>query len=119
MGLFSKQDKPAKPAPPRLTDPAMLRRKGVLARARIVELESKPSVGGSTADPAYQCQFTLEVQMDGEAPFEARVQQRMVRSTLGLLGGEDVIAAVWVDPKDRSKVAVDVAAGPIERAGAG
>jgi hypothetical protein len=118
VGLFSKKDKehgtPA--ARVRLTDPAMLRRKGVLARGRILDIESKPSTGGSTADPAYQCVLSLEVLVGDEAPFEVRVQQRLARSALGLLAGDGVVAPVWVDLNDRSKVAVDVAAGAIDHA---
>jgi hypothetical protein len=121
MGLFGKKDKDGESGGGRmrLTDPAMLRRKGVLGRARILSLESKPSVGGSIADPAYQCTFKLQVELDGEAPFEANVQQRMVRSALASLTGDGVIAPAWVDPKDRSKVAIDIAAGPIENSPSG
>lgn len=119
MPLFGKGDKPdasgADLGRARLTDPAMLRRKGVPARARILAIESRPSTGGSVSDPAYQCTLSLEVRLPGEAPFEVKVQQRLVRSILGLLAGDDVVAAAWVDPKDHSRVAVDVAAGPIER----
>jgi hypothetical protein len=118
VGLFSKKDKATTGdgTRARLTDPAMLRRKGILARARILAIESKPSVGGSMADPAYHCILRLEVQLEGETPYEANVQQRIVRSSLGLLTGDDVVAPVWVDPKDRSRVAVDVAAGPVGHA---
>jgi hypothetical protein len=94
----------------------MLRRKGTLGRARIVEIESKPSVGGSMADPAYHCTLTLEVMPDAGASYPAKVQQRFVRSILGQLTGDDVIAPAWIDPKNPSKVAVDVAAGPITSA---
>lgn len=118
VSLFGKQDRAddagADLGRLRLTDPAMLRRKGVLARARILAIESKPSTGGSVADPAYQCTLTLEVRLPDQAPFEVKVQQRLVRSILGLLAGDAVVAAAWVDPKDHSRVAVDVAAGPIE-----
>ena len=117
MGLFGKKDKDKgnTSGRARLTDPAMLRPKGVLARGRIIDIESKPSVGGSMADPAYQCTLRLEVRIAEEEPYEANVQQRLVRSALGLLSGDQVVAPVWVDPKDRSRVAVDVAAGPIEK----
>jgi hypothetical protein len=117
VGLFRKKDDAdsAASARPRLTDPAALRRKGIQGRARILELESKASVGGSMADPAYHCTIRLEVQPpEGEA-YEAAVQQRLVRSALGQITGEDVVAPVWIDPKDRMRVALDIAAGPIER----
>lgn len=44
-----------------------------------------------------------------------RVQQRISRSTLAHLTGEGVVAPAWVDPGDRSKVAIDVTVGEIER----
>jgi hypothetical protein len=118
MGLFGKKDKTDTSAGgrARLTDPAMLRSKGILARAQILEIESKPSVGGTMADPAYHCTLKLEVRLPDEAPYEAHVQQRLPRSILGLLAGDRVVAAAWVDPKDHSRVAVDAAAGPIETA---
>jgi hypothetical protein len=113
MGLFGKKTAGDKEPRAHLTDPAMLRRKGTLGRARILELESKPSVGGSMADPAYHCTLTLEVLPEEGEPYRAKVQQRMVRSILGQLTGDDVVAPAWIDPKDPGKVAVDVAAGPI------
>jgi hypothetical protein len=115
MGLFGNKKTGVDEVRVHLTDPGMLRRKGTLGRARILELESKPSVGGSMADPAYHCTLTLEVLPEGGDPYRAKVQQRMVRSILGQLAGEDVVAPAWIDPKDPGKVAVDVAAGPVTR----
>jgi hypothetical protein len=113
MGLFGKKKSDDQGPRVHLTDPAMLRRKGTLGRARIIAIESKPSVGGTIADPAYHCTLALEVLPDGGDPYPAKVQQRMTRSILGQLTGDDVVAAAWIDPKDPGKVAVDVAAGPV------
>jgi hypothetical protein len=113
MGLFGKGKADGAAPRARLTDPAALRRKGTLGKARVLEIESKPSVGGSMADPAYHCTLSLEVLPEGGEPYRVSVQQRMVRSTLGQLTGDEVVAPAWIDQKDPSKVAIDVAAGPI------
>jgi hypothetical protein len=115
MGFFGNKKTGGDEPRVHLTDPAMLRRKGTLGRARILEIESKPSVGGSMADPAYHCALTLEVLPDGGEPYRAKVQPRMVRSILGQLTGDDVVAPAWIDPRNPGKVAVDIAAAPITK----
>jgi hypothetical protein len=118
MGLFGR--KAAREPRPRLTDPAMLRSKGVLGKARVLEIESKASVGGTMADPAYHCTLTLEVLPVDAKPYPLKVQQRMARSALAQLTGDDVVAPAWIDPVNPAKVAIDIAAGPVESAtGAG
>ena len=118
MGLFGRNDKDDKAGAgrARLTAPEVLRRKGVAAHALIVELESRPGPGGTMADPAYHCSFTLEVRLDGEPPYRTRIQQRMARSGVEQLTGDGVVAPVWVDRKDHSRVAIDLLAGPVQRA---
>jgi hypothetical protein len=116
MGLFGKsKDDTSGNDRARLVDPAMLRRKGVLGRARILSIDSKPSTGGSVADPASDCFITVEASAEGRAAYTVTVRQRLVRSSLALLAGDGVIAPAWLDPKDPSRVAIDVAAGEIER----
>ena len=118
MALFDKKKKQdtAERKRVKLTDPAILRKEGVLARARILEIESKPSAGGSIVDPAYDCTLRLEVLVDYDEPYVVKVQQRLSRSILGLITGDYIVAPVWIDPKDLSRVAVDVTAGQIEHA---
>jgi hypothetical protein len=117
VGLFGgKKDEAASNDRARLVDPAMLRRKGVRGRARILNIESKPSTGGSVADPAYDCFITIEASADGIAPYSVTVRQRLLRSALAILAGDGVVAPAWLDPKDPSRVAIDIAAGEIERA---
>jgi hypothetical protein len=69
----------------------------------------------TTADPASDCFISLEASADGIAPYTVTVRQRLVRSSLALLAGENVVAPAWLDPKEPAKVAVDVAAGEIQR----
>jgi hypothetical protein len=114
MGLFKKKQSDRREPRVHLTDPAMLRRRGTLTRARILDIHGKPSVGGSMADPGYHCVLTLEVLPEGGDPYRAKVQQRMTRSILAQLTGDDVRVMAWVDPRDPARVAVDVAAGPVE-----
>jgi hypothetical protein len=64
MALFGKkgaQDAPD-PTKVRMSDPEIVRRKGVLARGRVLEIESRPTFGG-TEDPASMCVLHLEVTM--------------------------------------------------------
>jgi hypothetical protein len=118
MGLFGGKSEPKDGGnePARLVDPAMLRRKGVQGHAHIISIESKPSTGGSTADPAYDCFIKLEASAEGIAPYVVTVRQRLVRSALAALTGDDVVAPAWLDPREPAKVAVDIAAGEITRA---
>ncbi|MGD0272405.1 MAG: GNAT family N-acetyltransferase [Gaiellaceae bacterium] len=118
VALFGKKNKQstADSDKVKLTDPAILRSTGVLVRARILEIESKSIVGENVVDPAYDCTLRLEVLIDYDAPYVVKVQQRLSRSILGLLSGDYIVAPAWVDPKDLSLVAVDVAAGQIEHA---
>ena len=118
MSRFGKKDKQntANSDSVMLTDPAVLRRNGVLVRARILEIESMPIVGENVADQLYDCTLKLEVHIDFDTRYEANVRQRLSRSALGLLGWDYVAAPAWVYPTDRLQVAVDVGAGQIEHA---
>jgi hypothetical protein len=118
VALFGKKNKQesAERKRVKLTDAAVLRRTGVLVRARILEIESKSIVGESIADPDYDCTLRLEVLIDYDEPYVVKVKQRLSMSILGLLSGDYIVAPAWVDPKDLSQVAVDVTAGQIEHA---
>ena len=117
MSLFGKKDKQnTADSGVRLTDPAALRPGGVLVRARILEIESRPIVGENVVDPVYDCTLKLEVHIDYDALYEVKVRQRLSRSALGMISGDYIVAPAWVDPTDRLQVAVDVGAGQIEHA---
>jgi hypothetical protein len=68
---------------------------------------SPDGVGGSTADPNYMCTITLEVALPDESRYEAKCLQRLPRTALALISGEQVVVPVLVDPADPSRVAVD------------
>ena len=118
MSLFGKKGKQSTAGSDsvRLTDPAALRSGGVLVRARILEIESEPSVGGSDVDQVYECTLKLEVHIDYDELYQVKVRQRLSKSALGMISGDFIVAPVWVDPMDRLHVAVDVGAGQIEHA---
>ncbi len=121
MSRFGKKDKQNTPDGDsvRLTDPAALRGKGVLVRARVLEIESTPIVGENVFDPLYDCTLSLEVHIDYDELYQVKVRQRLTKSALGMISGDFIVAPVWVDPMDRLHVAVDVGAGQIEHSPAG
>jgi hypothetical protein len=56
-----------------------------------------------------KCTFTLQVYLEGEAPYQATCVQRVQEVYLPQLVPGQAVVAVRVDPTDRSKVAIDFA----------
>jgi hypothetical protein len=110
MGLFGKKQDGTHDVEGQLMDPESLRHKGVLGQARVISLDSKPSLGGTMADPAYDCHITLEASAEGIAPYTVTIHQLLLRSCVLRLSGDGAIAPAWVDRKDSSRVAIDITA---------
>ena len=117
MRVFTKKDKQDQPGVQklRLTDAASMRGKGELARGRILAIESERTFG-EMAEPCCNSVLNLEVHADGQRSFAVTIRQRLTRTELEQLTGDNVIAPVWVHRKNPSTVAIDVTAGPIEHA---
>jgi hypothetical protein len=111
VGLFGKkQSGECDDAASRVMDPDTLRQRGVLGQAKVIHLDSKPTIGGTMADPAYDCCITLVASADGIAPYTVTIHQHLLRSGVARLSGADVVAPAWVDRKDSSRVAIDLTA---------
>ncbi len=83
---------------------------GVLARGEILSLaRSNTTVSIMNGLVERNCEFVLNVLMDGEQPFQASVKQRVQEIMLPQLSTPGVVVAVRVDPADRSRVAIDFA----------
>ncbi|MEP6479342.1 MAG: hypothetical protein ABJB03_08125 [Rhodoglobus sp.] len=86
---------------------------GTLGRAEILGLAlsgTTISIGNGLTERT--CTFTLNVMLDGQAPFQATVIQRVQEITIPQLQQAGVVVAVRVDPADHSKVAIDFATEP-------
>ncbi|WP_395638802.1 hypothetical protein [Pseudolysinimonas sp.] len=83
---------------------------GILGRADLLGID----VSGTTIQIGNglverKCDFTLQVYLEGEAPFPATCTQRVGEIYLPQLVPGQTVLAVRVDPGDRSKVAIDFA----------
>jgi hypothetical protein len=88
---------------------------GVLARGEVLGLTPSGTtltVGNGLVER--NCEFVLNVIMDGQQPFQATVSQRIQEVMLSQLSAPNVILAVRVDPADHSRVAIDFASQPPE-----
>jgi hypothetical protein len=88
---------------------------GLLARGEVVDMD----ISGTTVQVMNglverNVTFTLNVLMDGQAPFQATVSQRVQEVLLPQLQQPGVVLAVRVDATDHSKVAIDFASQPPE-----
>jgi hypothetical protein len=58
------------------------------------------------------CTFVVRVLMDGQAPYEVQITQRVQEVLLPQLQQPGVVLAVRVDPADHSRVAIDFSVQP-------
>ncbi len=88
---------------------------GVLARGEILSLaRSNTTVSIMNGLVERNCEFQLNVLIDGEQPFQASVKQRVQEIMLPQLSTPGVVVAVRVDPADHSRVAIDFSSQPPE-----
>lgn len=83
---------------------------GLLGRADLLGVD----ISGMTLQVANglverKCTLTLQVYLEGEAPYQATAVQRIQEIYLPQLVPGQTVLAVRVDPADRTKVAVDLA----------
>lgn len=81
---------------------------GVLGRGEVVGI----NVSGMTLQIGNglverKCTLSLNVMIDGKAPWQAQVTQRIQEIYIPQLSSGGAVVAVRVDPNDHSKVAVD------------
>jgi hypothetical protein len=83
---------------------------GVLARGEILSISiSNTTMSVMNAPVERACTFQLRVMMDGVAPFEAVVTQRVQEIMISQLQQPGLVLAVRVDPSNHSRVAIDFA----------
>ena len=88
---------------------------GVLARGEVLSMDlSGTTVQVMNGLVERTVTFTLNVLMDGQAPFQATCSQRVQEVLIPQLQQPGVVLAVRVDPADHSKVAIDFASQPPE-----
>ena len=88
---------------------------GVLARGEILSLaRSNTTVSIMNDLVERNCEFVLNVLIDGEQPYQASVKQRVQEIMLPQLSAPGVVVAVRVDPADHSRVAIDFSSQPPE-----
>lgn len=88
---------------------------GTLARADLLALTpSGTTVQVMNGLVERSCTFVLNVMMDGQAPFQATVNQRVQEVMIPQLQQPGVALAVRVDPADHSRVAIDFSQQPPE-----
>jgi len=88
---------------------------GVLGRGEILSLaRSNKTVSIMNGLVERNCEFVLNVLIDGEQPFQASVKQRVQEIMLPQLSAPGVVVAVRVDPADHSRVAIDFSSQPPE-----
>ena len=81
---------------------------GVLARGEVLSMDlSGTTVQVMNGLVERTVTFTLNVLMDGQAPFQATCSQRVQEVLIPQLQQPGVVLAVRVDPADHSKVAID------------
>lgn len=86
---------------------------GTLARGEIQAISiSNTTMSVMNAPVERSCTFQMRVMMDGVAPFEATVTQRVQEIMISQLQQPGVVLAVRVDPADHSRVAIDFASQP-------
>jgi hypothetical protein len=81
---------------------------GILGRGEVIGFEATGmtlQVGNSLVER--KCTITMNVMIDGQAPFQASVNQRVQEVYIPQLSGGGAVVAVRVDPNDHSKVAID------------
>ena len=88
---------------------------GVLARGEVLGMDlSGTTVQVMNGLVERSVTFTLNVLMDGQAPFQATCSQRVQEVLIPQLQQPGVVLAVRVDPADHTKVAIDFASQPPE-----
>ena len=88
---------------------------GVLARGEILSLAPSNTTVTIMNDLVERnCEFVLNVLIDGEQPYQTSVKQRVQEIMLPQLSAPGVVVAVRVDPADRSRVAIDFSSQPPE-----
>ncbi len=83
---------------------------GLLGRADLLDVDMSGmtlQVGNGLVER--KCTFSLQVYLEGEAPYAATCVQRIGEIYLPQLVPGQTVLAVRVDPADRSKVAIDFA----------
>ena len=88
---------------------------GLPARGELLGLElsgTTISIGNGLTERT--CTFTLNVMIDGQAPYQATVSQRVQEVSIPQLQQPGVILSVKVDPADHSHVAIDFSTPPPE-----
>lgn len=86
---------------------------GILARGEITSMSlSNTTLTVMNGPVERTCTFTLRVMMDGRAPFEATVNQRVQEIMIPQLQQPGTVLAVRVDPADPSRVAIDFSSQP-------
>jgi hypothetical protein len=86
---------------------------GQLGRGLILHVEmtgTTISAGGGLAERV--CVFTVEVRLDGAAPYAATVRQRFPEIQLAQISPGNTIVAVRVDPANPANVALDWSTPP-------
>jgi len=88
---------------------------GTLARGEILGIQlsgTTISIGNGLTERT--CTFTLNVMVDGKAPYQATVAQRVQEINIPQLQQPGVTVAVRVDPANPAHVAIDFATQPPE-----
>lgn len=106
MGLFKKFKEMAGSVPKDLLE------NGTLARGVIVEVRQTNVSTGPDHFQAPVMEMVVEVTLDNEAPYNAKVRQAIPITVVPQLVPGRTIVAVRVDPKDRNTVAIDFASEP-------
>jgi hypothetical protein len=94
------------------TDDTLLQT-GILGRAHVIGLQASGMtlrIGNGLVER--KCTITLNVMLDGYAPYTATAVQRIQEIYLPQLATGAAVVAVRVDPADHSRVVIDFTAAP-------
>jgi hypothetical protein len=86
---------------------------GVLGRGEILSLvPSGTTISIGNSIPERACQFTLNVMLDGQAAYQATVNQRVSEINIAQLQQPGTVVAVRVDPANPANLAIDFTTAP-------
>jgi hypothetical protein len=86
---------------------------GLLGRAIITELQlTGTTVQSNNGLVQRKCRFTVEVSLDGQAPYMASCTQRIPEIQIPQIQPGNTTVAVRADPEDQTQIALDFATEP-------
>lgn len=92
-------------------DPALLQN-GILGQGLVMSVQETGTSVGSEHDPRPVCEFEVQVRLDSEPPFVARVRQSVQLARVPQFVPGQTLLAVRVDPQDHTRVALDFSQEP-------